>query len=180
MIFHSDCDLFSYLKSDVAFVCSKQRNNNRPSESYDDQSRGTNSGTGPSPTLLFASKIDEKNFSMYPTITGSTQNVEAGMSTATTLKAIDQHPGITNKAMPCPNSSQPNLFSPGQSGGPGGVVSQFTHRLASDAENTIYKPSGQSQTCATEVTTTANDKMKEKELTIEGGAISISSVYSKG
>ncbi|KAF7806297.1 transcription factor BIM1 isoform X1 [Senna tora] len=157
------------------------RNNHRPSESYDDQSHGTNSGSGPSPKLLFASKIGEKNFSISPTVTGSIQNEEAGMSTATTLKAMDQHPGITNKAMYIPNSSQPNFYSPGQSGGPGGVVSQLTHRLASDAENTTCKPSMHSQnySCATEVTP-VSDKLKEKDLTIEGGAISISSVYSKG
>lgn len=88
---------------------------------------------------------------------------------------MDHQPGIMNKAFPKPCSSQPNFFTPTQIGGPGGVVSQLTHRLAPDAENTIYQPSVESQTM-----TAPGEKLKEKELTIEGGAISISSVYSKG
>lgn len=149
------------------------RNNDRPVENF--QSRGTNSGTSPSPTLLFASKVDEKNITISPTIPGSTQNVESGLSTATNFKTMDHQSGIMNKAFPIPISSQPNFFTPTQIGSPGGVVSQLTHRLASDAENTIYQPSVDSQT-----KTAASEKLKEKDLTIEGGAISISSVYSKG
>lgn len=80
-----------------------------------------------------------------------------------------------NKAFPVPISSQLNFFTPTQIGGPGGVVSQLSHRSASDVENTKYQPSVECQTM-----TATNEKLKEKELSIEGGAISISSVYSKG
>lgn len=59
-------------------------------------------------------------------------------------------------------------------GGLGGVVSQLAHRSGSDAENK-YQPSVECQTMAA-----TSEKLKEKELAIEGGAISISSVYSKG
>ncbi|KAK4257280.1 hypothetical protein QN277_006888 [Acacia crassicarpa] len=156
------------------------RNNQRPSESYDDQSRVINSGSVPSSILLFPSKMEEENYSISPTVTGGTKNV-AGTSSATTLKAMNQHPGITNKAVPIPNSSQSNFFNPGQSGGPGRLASQLTHRLTSDAENTIYNPLGLSQTHSSATgMTAASDKLKEKDLTIESGAISISSVYSKG
>ncbi|KAI4335865.1 hypothetical protein L6164_014468 [Bauhinia variegata] len=151
------------------------RNNHRPAESYVDQSRDTSSGASPSPTLLFASKIDERNIAISPTIPGSAQHIESGTSAATTFKPMDQHPGITNKTMPSPIPSHPNFFTPTQNGGPGGVASQLTHRLASDAENNAYQPSVQCQTYSY-----AADKLKEKDLTIEGGAISISSVYSKG
>ncbi|XP_028753784.1 transcription factor BIM1 isoform X2 [Neltuma alba] len=158
-----------------------RKNNHRPSESYDDPSRVINSGSGPSSMVLFPSKREEENFSISPTITGGTKNVDAGTSSATTVRAMNQHPGITNKAMPIPNPSQPNFFNPSHSGGPGRLVSQPTHRLASDAENIVYNPLGQSQTYSSATgVTAASDKLKEKELTIESGAISISSVYSKG
>ncbi|XP_054821944.1 transcription factor BIM1 isoform X2 [Prosopis cineraria] len=157
------------------------RNNHRRSESYDDQSRVINSGSPPPPILLFPSKMEEENFSISPTITGATKNVDAGTSSATTLKSMNQHPGMTNKAVPIPNSPQPNFFNPVRSGGPGRLVSQLTHKLTSDAENTLCNPLGQSQTYSSATgVTAASDKLKEKELTVESGAISISSVYSKG
>ncbi|KAK7292143.1 hypothetical protein RIF29_07868 [Crotalaria pallida] len=149
------------------------RNNDRPAESF--EPRGTNSVSGPSPSFLFASKTEEKNITVPPTIPGSTRNGEPGLTAAPNFKAMDHHPGIMNKAFPTPISSQPNFFAPTQSGGPGGVVSQLAHRLASDVENAIYHPSEECQTMAA-----TSKKLKEKELTIEGGAISISSVYSKG
>nr|KYP56731.1 Transcription factor BIM1 [Cajanus cajan] len=110
------------------------RNNDKPAENF--QPRATDNGSSPSPTLLFASKVDEKNITISPTIPGSTQNLESGLSTATTSKTMDHQAGImNNKAFPIPIPSQLNFFTPTQI---------------------------------------------EKELTIEGGAISISSVYSKG
>ncbi|XP_045792749.1 transcription factor BIM1 isoform X2 [Trifolium pratense] len=150
------------------------RNNDRPAESF--QPRGTNSGPNPSPTLLFASKIDEKNTTISPTIHGGPHNLESGLSTPpTAFKTMDHQSGIMNKALPNLISSQPNFFASSQIGGSGGAVSQLRHRLASDAENTIYQPSVETQAM-----TSTSEKLKEKELTIEGGAISISSVYSKG
>lgn len=88
---------------------------------------------------------------------------------------MDHQSGILNKAFPIPITSQPNFFTSTQTCGSGGVVSQLRHRLASDAENTIYQPSVESQAM-----TSTSEKLKEKELSIEGGAISISSVYSQG
>lgn len=88
---------------------------------------------------------------------------------------MDHQSGTLNKAFSAPFSPPPNFFPPTQISGPGGVVSQLTHRLASDAENTVHIPSVESQTM-----NATSEKLKEKGLTIEGGAISISSVYSKG
>lgn len=130
---------------------------------------------------MFATKIDEKNICVSPTIPGSAQNpVESDTSTATTFKALDHHSSITNKAMPFPMLLQQNLFSPVRSGG---AVPQAQPRLPSDAENISSQP--QSQLCQTRSCTTtngavANDKLKEQELTIEGGTINISSAYSQG
>lgn len=149
------------------------RNNDRPAESF--QPRSANGGSNPSPTLLFASKVDEKNITISPTTHGGIHNVESSLSPTTALKTIDHPSGITNKAFPSPISSQPNFLTSTQIGGSGGAVSQLRRRLSSDAENTNYQPSVESQTM-----TSTSEKLKEKELTIEGGAISISSVYSQG
>lgn len=119
---------------------------------------------------MFASKFDEKSVTISPAFPGCTQNVKSGMSPATTIRTIDQHGGIMNKTMPIPVSLRSNFITSAQSGSPD-IVSQLTHRLAPDAENNIYQPSE---------LTAANDKQKEKEITVEGGAISISSAYSKG
>ncbi|KAF3438007.1 hypothetical protein FNV43_RR20763 [Rhamnella rubrinervis] len=154
------------------------RSNHRLGESPD-QSRGMKGGADPA--VAFAGKLDEKNICVSPTIPGSAQNpVESDTSTATTLKAMDHHSSITNKAMPVPMLLQPNFLSPVRGGG---AVPQVQSRLPSD-ENISSKPP-QSQLCQTRSCTStdgavANDKLKEQELTIEGGTISISSAYSQG
>lgn len=157
----------------------KQRNNPKLRESYCDQSRGMNGGSGPA--LVFAAKFDEKTTSVSPSIPGSSaQNpVESDTSTETTFKAMDHHPGITSKPMPFPLSMQPNFFTPVRSDG--AAVPQLPPRLPSDAENTSQH---QSMLCQTVSRATdgaaARDKLKEQELTIEGGRINISSAYSQG
>ncbi|KAF1887186.1 hypothetical protein Lal_00040786 [Lupinus albus] len=148
-------------------------NNDKASESF--EHGGTNSGSVPSPPFLFASKTDEKNITISPTIPGSAKNVESGLNTATNFKPMDHQTGIMNNVFPIPISSQPNFFTTTQSEGQGGVVSQLKHKLSSDAENAIYQPLEECQTMMA-----TSEKLKDKELTIEGGAISISSVYSKG
>ncbi|KAK4844251.1 hypothetical protein QYF36_018060 [Acer negundo] len=155
------------------------RNNHKPAESYVDQSRGINSGSGPA--LVYAAKFDEKKIAVSPAIPGTAQNpVDSEMSTATTFKSMDHQPGITNKSIPFPMSLQPNYFTPVRSGG---VVAQLPPRLTtSDAENTTYQP--QAQLCNIRSCTSdgvvASDKLKEQELTIEAGTINISSAYSQG
>uniref|UniRef100_A0A5B6Z129 Putative transcription factor BIM1 isoform X1 n=2 Tax=Davidia involucrata TaxID=16924 RepID=A0A5B6Z129_DAVIN len=154
------------------------RNNHRPAEGFLDQSRGLSSGSGPA--LMFAAKLEENNIGVSPTIPGNVQNhVESDTSTATTFKAMDHHPGLTNKGVPLPVPLQPNIFTPG---GSNGAVAPLAPRLASDAENTLSQPQSQlwqSSSCTTD-SVVASDKMKEQELTIESGTISISSVYSQG
>lgn len=155
------------------------RNGNRPAESFVDQSQGINGGAGPA--LLFAAKLDEKNITLSPTIPGGAQNpIESDMNSATTFKPMNHHPGITNSAMPFPVSLQPNFFNSGRSG----AVAQLPPRVVSDAENIASQPQPQPQSHHTRSCTidgaVAGDKLKEQELSIEGGTINISSVYSQG
>ncbi|KAJ6875082.1 transcription factor BIM1-like isoform X1 [Populus alba x Populus x berolinensis] len=157
------------------------RNNSRPVESSADQSRGVNSGVGPA--LLFAANLDAKNITISPSINpgGARNAVESNVSSGSTFNAMDHHPnlGITNKAMPFPISLQPNLFHPGRIAG---AAAQFPPRLAFDGENTATQP--QPQPChaisCTSDGAVASDKLKQQNLAVEGGTISISSAYSQG
>ncbi|XP_018498732.2 transcription factor BIM2 isoform X2 [Pyrus x bretschneideri] len=157
------------------------RNNHKLRESYCDQSRGINGGSAPA--LAFAATFDEKPTSVSPAIPGSfAQNpVESDTSTETTFKAVDHHPGITSKPMPFPLSMQPNFFTPVRTSGAAAAVPQISPRLPSDAENTSRH---QPVLCQTISRTTdgaaTREKLKEQELTIEGGRINISSAYSQG
>lgn len=138
------------------------RNIHRPAENIVDQCRGINSASGPA--LIFAT---ENNVSIPPIIP-----IESDMSTGTTLKTIDHNPGLTKKPVPHPIPLQPSMFASV------GTATAFPPKLASEAENMAYQP--QSQLCESRSCTSASDQLKEQELTIEGGTISISSVYSQG
>ncbi|XP_012080446.1 transcription factor BIM1 isoform X6 [Jatropha curcas] len=73
----------------------------------------------------------------------------------------------------------PNFFNSGRSGG---IVNQLPPRMVSDAENIANQPQPQSHNTrlCTSDGAVAADKLKEQELSIEGGTINISSVYSQG
>ncbi|KAG5229950.1 transcription factor BIM [Salix suchowensis] len=155
------------------------RNNTRPVESSIDQSRGVNSGV--SPALLLAAKLDEKNITISSSINpgGARNPDDSDTSSASTFNAMDHQPGITNKAMPIPISLQPNLFNTGRIAG---AAAQFPPRLAFEAENTETEPQPQpwhAISCTSDGAV-ASDKLKQQNLTVEGGTISISSAYSQG
>ncbi|XVF54494.1 hypothetical protein PTKIN_Ptkin05aG0184700 [Pterospermum kingtungense] len=154
------------------------RNNQSPAENCADQSRAMNGVSAPA--LVFSAKFDEKNITVAPTIPGSAQNpMESNMSTATTFRETDLRPGVTNKTMPFPVSLQPNFFTAAQTTG---MAAQIPPRLLSNMENSASQP--QSVLCHAGSCTSngalPSEKLKEQELVIEGGRISISSVYSQG
>ncbi|KAG2664392.1 hypothetical protein I3760_16G080300 [Carya illinoinensis] len=84
---------------------------------------------------------------------------------------VDHHPGITNQA-------EPSFFTTAKSST---AVHEILSKLASDAENILSQP--QQRLFETRSGTTGgittSDKRKEQVLTVEGGTISISSVYSQ-
>lgn len=170
---------FGYFPEISSPLFLKQRNSHRPAESFGDQSRGINSGSGPA--LMFSAKFDENNVAVSPNISRSTQNpVESDLSASTTFKSMDHHHGITNKVIPVHMPLQPNIFTPVVGGG---APAQLPPRLPPDAENMAALPQSQlwqSRSSVTTECTVASDKLKEQELTIEGGTISISSAYSQG
>lgn len=152
-----------------------QRNNCNPAQCYIDQSQIAKS----SPVFIFAAKSDEKNnphssafprYSLYP--------VESEISTATTFRGTDHHPGTTNKATPYP-MSQPRHFTPvvGE-----GAKTKFHSQLAYDSDNKpceAQPASCEMRSCSNDVAAVGN-KLKKPEQSVEGGRISISSAYSQG
>ncbi|KAJ8752367.1 hypothetical protein K2173_004003 [Erythroxylum novogranatense] len=140
-------------------------NNNRHADSYVDQSQRMVSGSGTG--SVAATKLNEKSMAVSACIPGDVSNqAEAAVN----FKPLDHHPGITNRAVPFP-VSLPQNFCPTRSS-----ITQFPPRLGSEFE--ILENQHQAQLGHTR--TVAADKMKQEDLTIEGGTISVSSVYSRG
>ncbi|KAL6177961.1 hypothetical protein ACLB2K_049482 [Fragaria x ananassa] len=157
----------------------EQGNNQKLGESCCEQSRGMNGGTAPA--LVFAAaKFEEKSSSVSPTIPGSAQKpVASDTSTETTFRAKDHQSGITNKAIPFPLSMQSSFLTPVRSGS---SAPPFPPRLPSDSDNTSSHTRSMlfpTKTCTADADG-ISDKLKEHELTIEGGRINISSAYSQG
>ncbi|KAG6587612.1 Transcription factor BIM1, partial [Cucurbita argyrosperma subsp. sororia] len=154
------------------------RNNQRSADGFNDQSRGVDSGPGPA--LVFSANFVEKNAPLSPLVPGSSHNaVDSDTSSATTLKAVDHHPGRTNNVVPFPMSIPPKLYAPTRDGS---LVPQASKPLSSDTDH----PSSQSQIlsyqarCYNNDDAVASELQKEQDLTIEGGTVNISSVYSQG
>ncbi|XP_050224004.1 transcription factor BIM1 isoform X2 [Mercurialis annua] len=147
------------------------RNGNLPAE------RAINAGSNPA--LIFAAKLEEKNMSLSQTIPGTIQNpVEPDVSPDATFR-MEHHPGmrIPNKEVPFPVTLQPKIFNCGRNGSP---VIQLPPRLTSDIENTATQPQPQSNQTRSYTADGCDKKLKEEELSIEGGTINISSAYSQG
>lgn len=155
-----------------------QRNSPKPTESYVDQARAISNG--PVPALVFSAKFDEQKVAAGPTIPGNASNLtDSDLSSPNTLKTTDHQAGIANKALPFPISLQPNYFNPVKNGV---VATQLPSRLMSDSGNRTSQP--QDPLCHTRTSTSdaavASDRLKEQELAVEGGSISISTAYSQG
>ncbi|KAJ4710689.1 transcription factor BIM2-like [Melia azedarach] len=120
---------------------------------------------GSGPGSMFPGKFDENSISIPPTMLTSTQNpVESDPSRDVACKSADQQPELANKGISLPMPMQGNMPAPVRTDG---VLVHPLRRPVSDA---------QSNECPT-----ATDSMnQQEELTVEGGTISISSVYSQG
>ncbi|XVF43295.1 hypothetical protein PTKIN_Ptkin02bG0028600 [Pterospermum kingtungense] len=129
------------------------RNSHWHVQSFVGQSQAIKKGSGPG--SAFTGKFDENNININPTVITSAQNpVEADPIRDATSKAMDQQAELVNKGMPLPVQGDNVLVHP-------------LHRPASDAQSTECLVS--------------NDTLNQQEdLIIEGGTISISSVYSQG
>ncbi|KAK3039774.1 hypothetical protein RJ639_027087 [Escallonia herrerae] len=138
------------------------RNSHWRVQSFAGQAQAIKNDSGPAST--FPVRFDENNVAITPTMQAASQNpVDSDPSMDASFKAIDQQPELGNKTMVMPMPSQASMPPPVQ------TDSVFTPPLrppVSDAQST-------------EVPITSDSFSQQEELTIEGGTISISSVYSQ-
>ncbi|XP_022732868.1 transcription factor BIM2-like isoform X2 [Durio zibethinus] len=129
------------------------RNSHWRVQSFVGHQQDIQNGSGPGST--FALKFDENNININPTMITSAQNpVESDPIRDTTSKALDQQSELSNRGMPLPIRGDNVLAHP------------------------VTTPISEAQSTECLV---SNDTLNQQEdLTIEGGTISISSVYSQG
>ncbi|XP_008453321.2 transcription factor BIM1 [Cucumis melo] len=154
------------------------RNNQRSADVYNDQPRGISSGSVPA--LVLAAKFIEKNSPLSPIVPGSSHNaVDSDTSSASTLKAVDHHSGRTSNALPFPMSMPPKLSASTRDGN---LVPQPPKQLSSGTDHSSLRPEIRSceARCYNSDVAVASEMQKEQDLTIEGGTINISSIYSQG
>lgn len=125
------------------------------------QTMKNGSGSGP----LFPGGLEDNNIAVSPTVQPNQQNpIESDLGRDLTSKTIDQQTELTNQTMPMPMPLQATMPVPIQSDG------AFSHAQPRPA------PAAQASDCPI-----TDDTMNHPEgLTIEGGTISISSIYSQG
>ncbi|KAF5443467.1 hypothetical protein F2P56_036021 [Juglans regia] len=113
----------------------------------------------------FPGKFDENNVSITPTMLTSTQRrVESDPSRDIACKPIDLQPELVNKGSTVPIPQQANVLASVRSDG---VQAHHLQGPYSDAQST-------------ECPMTSETLNQQEELIVEGGTISISSVYSDG
>ncbi|CAK8537099.1 unnamed protein product [Lathyrus sativus] len=120
---------------------------------------------GSGPALPFPGKFDESNISISPTMLSGTQNMmDHDLSRDIVRKTMERQPDLASKGIPLPVlPMHANMSVPVRSDG------VFSHPL----QGTV------SDTQSSECPTTSEQLNQQDELTIEGGTVSISSVYSQ-
>ena len=127
--------------------------------------------------FIFAGS-DEKNMCHSPAFPRCSHNpVESEVSTSTTFREADQHPGTNNKT--CYPMLDPRHFTPVISEG---AKTRLHSQVGHNADNKpceIQPLSCEMRSCTTNIVD-GNNKLKEPEQRIDGGRISISGAYSQG
>lgn len=137
----------------------EQRNSHWRVQSFIGHPQAIKNDSGRGPTF------DENNITINPTmLTGTQRQGQSDPSRDVTCKAAEQLPELANKVMPVPMSLQTTIPNTVQSDC---LVAHPFGLPVSDAQSADFS--------------ITNDTMnQQEELTIEGGTISISSVYSQG
>ncbi|KAF7827930.1 transcription factor BIM2 [Senna tora] len=127
------------------------------------QPQAVKNGSGP--VSPFPGKFDESNISVSPTMLSGSQNmVDPEQSRDIVSKTADRQPEFENKGIPMPMPMNANMSVPVRSDG----------ALAHPPQGPV------SDSHLTECPATSEQHNLQDELTIEGGTINISSVYSQG
>ncbi|WJX63277.1 hypothetical protein P8452_48187 [Trifolium repens] len=120
---------------------------------------------GSGPVSPFPGKFDESNVSISPTMLSGTQSmIDHDLSRDIIGKTMERQPDLARKGISLPMAMHSNMSVPVRSDG---VLSHPLQGTVSDAQST-------------ECPATSAQLNQQDELTVEGGTISISSVYSQG
>ncbi|CAL0315270.1 unnamed protein product [Lupinus luteus] len=113
----------------------------------------------------FPGKLDESNTSISPTMPCGSQNmIDPDQSRDIASKITETQPDLASKGLSIPMAVHSNMQVPIRSDV---VIAHPLHGTLSDAQSIEYPATSEQQT-------------QQEELTVEGGTISISSVYSEG
>ncbi|KAK1553018.1 hypothetical protein Q3G72_027242 [Acer saccharum] len=139
------------------------RNSHWRVQNFVGQPQAIKNGSGPGST--FPAKFDDNSIGITPTMLTSTPNpVESDPSRDIACKAMDVHPELATSGIALTMPMQANLSAPVQSDG---VLLHPLQRPVSDAQSS-------------ECLITSDTMNQQEDLTVEGGTINISSVYSQG
>lgn len=143
--------------------------NPRGPEDFINSTQAMNFGSNP---LIHAAKLNESNVTSSSALPINGQHLESDVSSA------DHQPDSTNKAPSVPMALRPGIYP---FGGTSSASVPLSSTPASDIDKTASQPQHQfwpRGSCTADSNVT--DKLKDQELTIESGTISISSMYSQG
>ncbi|MED6222084.1 hypothetical protein PIB30_061072 [Stylosanthes scabra] len=139
------------------------RNSHWRVQSFVGQPQAIKNGSGP--VSPFPGKFDESNISISPTMLSGNQNmIDTDQGRDIVSKASEGQPDLASKGIALPLGMHTNMSVPVRSDG---VSSHPLQGSVSEAQST-------------ECPATSEPPNQQDELTIEGGTISISSVYSQG
>lgn len=139
------------------------RNSHWRVQSFAGQPPAIKNGLGP--VSPFPGKFDESSVSISPTMLSGTQNrIDPDQSRDIVNKTAERQPDLVSKGVPLPLAMHANMSVPVRSDG---VIAHPLQGTVSDAQST-------------ECPTSSEPHNLQDELTVEGGTISISSVYSQG
>ncbi|KAE9605618.1 hypothetical protein Lal_00025324 [Lupinus albus] len=139
------------------------RNSHWRVQNFVGQPQAVKNGSGP--VSPFPGKFDESNTSISPTMPcGSHNMIDPDQSRDIANKITERQPDLASKGLPLPMAMHSNMPVPVRSDD---VLAHPLQGTVSDAQSIEYPVTSEPQTL-------------QEELTVEGGTISISSLYSQG
>ena len=141
----------------------QQRNSHWQVQNFVGHPQAIKNGSGPGST--FPGRFDENNITVSPTIHPNQQNpIESDSSGGPSGKMVDQQPELVDKPIAMPMALQATVPAPIQGDA---VLPHPLRRPISDAQST-------------ECPIMSDSLNQQEDLMIEGGTISVTSVYSQG